>query len=147
MDADSTLDFPMSINGYGYLLTGTGNTLESQTVHVGYATRISFAVYGNMTIADFTVYLNLHGPDDLYSNSDTYVTYNRGSVTVTDPHDLIEDATVTIDADGNMQLIAFEITFADVMELTHIVAWTWDADRSILTMQVLDAFEVTESPP
>ena len=88
------------------------------------------------------LYLNLHGPDDEYYDSDTYITYNRGSVTVTDPHDLIESATATIDADGNVHVITFEITFADVMDLTHIVARTSDANRSILTMQVLDAFEV-----
>ena len=139
---DGALDFPISINGYGYLLTGTGNTLEPQTVRVGDETSISFAVYGDMPIEVFTMYLNLHGADDQYYDSDTYVRYDRGSVTVTDPHGLIESAAVTIDADGgNVQVITFGITFADAMDLTHIVARTSDANRSILTMQVLDAFE------
>ncbi len=138
---DGALDFPISINGYGYLLTGTGNTLEPQTVRVGDETSISFAVYGDMPIEVFTMYLNLHGADDQYYDSDTYVRYDRGSVTVTDPHDLVESSAVTIDADGNVQVITFGITFADAMDLTHIVARTSDANRSILTMQVLDAFE------
>ena len=39
-------------------------------------------------------------------------------------------------------MITFEITFAGEMDLTNMAARMWNADLSLLTVQVLDAFEV-----
>ena len=140
--AGDPLEYPISINGHGYLLGGARNTLEPQTVRAGEETTITFTVYDSSPITHFTMYMNLHGSDDQYSDSDTYVRYDAGSVLTADPHGLIESATVAIDADGDIQVITFEITFAGAMEQTNIVARLWNADLSLLTVQVLDAFEV-----
>ena len=87
--------------------------------------------------------MNLHGENDRYQDSDTHVRYDAGNVQTVDPHGLMESATVTIQAyGGDKQVVTFHITFEGAMEQTNMVARLWNADLSLLTVQVLDAFEV-----
>ena len=89
MTAGGTFGFPLEINGYGYLLGGAKNTLEPQTILAGHNVTISFTVYDRVPIVHFTLYMNLHGPDDQYSDSDTHVRYDAGTIQIVDPRGLI----------------------------------------------------------
>ena len=102
-------------------------------------------MYDRADIAHFTLYMNLHGQDTEYRDSDTYVTYDMGNIRIVDPHDLISDATVSINtskADSLRHVVAFVITFEGEMEQTNLVIRTWNTDASSTIVRVLDAFEV-----
>ena len=81
-------------------------------------------MYDRADIAHFTLYMNLHGQDTDYQDSDTYITYDMGSIRIVDPHDLISDATVSIKtsgADSLRHIVVFAITFEGEMEQTNLV--------------------------
>ena len=80
---DGTFDFPLVINGYGYLLDDATNTLVPQTVTAGDDDHaiITFTVYTQKDLAHFTLYLNLQGENTNYANSDTYITYRDDGTT------------------------------------------------------------------
>ena len=96
---DDTFEFPLVLNGYGYLLDDTTNTLVPQILTVGGDDPIivTFTVYTQKDLAHFTLYLNLSDENTDYTNSDTYITYkDDGTTGVTDPHGYIGSVTVTV---------------------------------------------------
>ena len=100
MNADNPFGFAMTINDIHYLLGGTLNTLEPQTLMTGANNTISFAVYDHADIARFTLYMNLHGQDTDYKDSDTHITYDMGNIRIVDSHDLISNASLHQDQRG-----------------------------------------------
>ena len=150
MNTDDPFHFSMAINDMHYLLGGTLNTLEPQTLLTGIDNTISFAVYDRADIAHFTLYMNLHGQDTNYQDSDTYITYDMGNIRIVDPHDLISNATVSIKtsgADSLRHVVVFVITFEGEMEQTNLVARTWNTDASFTIVRILNAFDVSTAPP
>ena len=150
MNTDDPFHFAMAINGMHYLLGGTLNTLEPQTLLTGIDNTISFAVYDRADIAHFTLYMNLHGQDTDYQDSDTYITYDMGNIRIVDPHDLISNATVSIKtsgADSLRHIVVFVITFEGEMEQTNLVARTWNTGASFTIVHILNAFDVSTAPP
>ena len=149
MNAGNPFGFAMAINDMHYLLGGILNTLEPQTLLTGVDNTISFAVYDRADIAHFTLYMNLHGQDSDYQDSDTYITYDMGNIRIVDPHDLISNATVSIKtsgADSLRHLVVFAITFEGEMEQTNLVARTWNTDASSTIVRILNAFAVSVAP-
>ena len=145
MNAGDSSNFAIAINDSHYLLGGSLNTLEPQTLLTGVPNAISFAVYDHAEIAHFTLYMNLHGQNTEYRDSDTYVTYDMGNIRIADPHDLIADATVSIktsEADSVRHIVVFSITFEDEMEQTNLVVRTWNTNASFTMVRILNAFEV-----
>ena len=145
MNAGDSSNFAIAINDSHYLLGGSLNTLEPQTLLTGVPNTISFAVYDHAEIAHFTLYMNLHGQNTEYRDSDTYVTYDMGNIRIVDPHDLIADATVSIktsEADSVRHIVVFSITFEDEMEQTNLVVRTWNTNASFTMVRILNAFEV-----
>ena len=150
MNTDDPFHFAVAINGMHYLLGGTLNTLEPQTLLTGIDNTISFAVYDRADIAHFTLYMNLHGQDTDYQDSDTYITYDMGNIRIVDPHDLISNATVSIKtsgADSLRHIVVFVITFEGEMEQTNLVARTWNTGASFTIVRILNAFDVSTAPP
>ena len=150
MNAGDTSGFAIAINDMHYLLGGSLNTLEPQTLLTGANNTISFAVHDRADIAHFTLYMNLHGQDTDYKDSDTYVTYDMGNIRIVDPHDLISYATVSIktnDADSLRHIVVFVITFEGEMEQTNLVARTWNTDASFTIVRILNAFAVSAALP
>ncbi len=146
MNSDDQFNFAIAINDSHYLLGGTLNTLEPQTLLTGVPNTIIFAVHDHADIAHFTLYMNLHGQDTDYRDSDTYVTYDMGNIRIVDPHDLIADAAVTIktnEADLSRHIVVFVITFEDEMEQTNLVARTWNTGASLTMVRILNAFAVS----
>ena len=150
MNAGDTSGFAIAINDMHYLLGGSLNTLEPQTLLTGANNTISFAVHDRADIAHFTLYMNLHGQDTDYKDSDTYVTYDMGNIRIVDPHDLISNATVTIKtnvADSLRHIVVFVITFEGEMEQTNLVARMWNTDASFTIVRILNAFVVSAPLP
>ena len=150
---DDTFDLPLVINGYGYLLDDTTNTLVPQTVMTGddSATHITFTVYTQKDLAYFTLYLNLSDENIDYVDSDTYITYkDDGTTSVTDPHGYIGSATVTVTHEDDQipekRTVRITIEFGEEpMGPTNMVAYMWNTDRKALFVKIIDAFEVVAS--
>ena len=141
-------DLPLAINGYYYLLDDTTNTLIPQTVTAGQSTEIVFTVYTKTDLAHFTLYLNMQGNDVNYVNSDTYITYTSdGTVSVTDPHGYIADATITVTQEDDSvvpekKTVTITIYFDEPMGSTNMVAYMWNTDRKATFVKMIDALEV-----
>ena len=151
---DDTFDLPLVINGYGYLLDDTTNTLVPQTVMTGddSATHITFTVYTQKDLAYFTLYLNLSDENIDYADSDTYITYkDDGTTSVTDPHGYIGSATVTVTQEDDQipekRTVRITIEFGEEpMGPTNMVAYMWNTDRKALFVKIIDAIEVVAAP-
>ena len=146
---DGTFEFPLVINGYGYLLDDTTNTLVPQTVTAGddSVARITFTVYTQKDLAHFTLYLNLSDENTDYADSDTYITYKGdGTTGVTDPHGYIGSATVTVTQEDDQiperKTVRITVEFAEPMGPTNAVAYMWNTDRKAVFIKIIDAFEV-----
>ena len=144
---DDTFDFPLEIDGQGYLLRSAYNTLVPHTVTAGQPTEITFTVYLQKEIMYFALYLNMQGSDTDYHDSDTYIVYD-GTTRVTDPHRYISDATITVhDAfegqRSQKKTVNITLEFAAPMGPTNMVVYTWDTDRRSTIVRMVDALDVT----
>ena len=152
---DGTFDFPLVINGYGYLLDDVTNTLVPQTVTAGddSAVHVTFTVYTQKDLAHFTLYLNLQDGSTDYAHSDTYITYeNDGTTGVTDPHGYIGNATVTVTQEDDQmpekKTVRITVEFGgEPMGPTNMVAYMWNTDRKAAFIKIIDALEVVAAPP
>ena len=151
---DDTFDLPLVIDGYGYLLDDTTNTLVPQTVMTGddSVAHITFTVYTQKDLAHFTLYLNLSDENTDYADSDTYITYKDDSTTsVTDPHGYIGSATVTVTQEDDQipekKTVRITVEFAEPMGPTNMVAYMWNTDRKAAFIKIIDAFEVVAVLP
>ena len=149
-----TFDLPLVINGHGYLLDDLTNTLVPQTVRAGdnSTTHITFTVYTQKDLAHFTLYLNLSDENTDYADSDTYITYkNDGTTGVTDPHEYIGSAIVTVTQEDDQvpekKTVRITVEFAEPMGPTNMVAYMWNTDRKAVFVKVIDALEVVAPPP
>ena len=148
---DGTFDYPLVINGRGYLLDNPFNTLVPHTVMTGQPIEIMFTVYSQNDLAHFALYLNLQGNDVDYSNSDTHVTYrNDGTVRVlSDPHGYISNATVTISQDKQQpekKIVTVTIQFDEPMGQTNMVAYLWDTEAKSTRIGMIGALDVMPAP-
>ena len=148
---DGTFDFPLVINGYGYLLDDVTNTLVPQILTVGDGpTIITFTVYTQKDLAHFALYLNLQGENTNYADSDTYITYKNddGTTSVIDPHGYIgNNATITVtqedDSVPERQTVRITVEFGEEpMGPTNMVAYMWNTDRKAAFIKIIDAFGV-----
>ena len=126
---DGTFDFPLVINGYGYLLDDSTNTLVPQTATAGDGpVTVTFTVYTEKDLAHFTLYLNLSDKNTDYADSDTYITYKGdGTTVVTDPHGYIADAAITVTQEDDQvpekKTVSITIHFDEPMGPTNMVAY------------------------
>ena len=153
---DGTFDFPLVINGYGYLLDDVTNTLVPQILTVGDddPATITFTVYTQKDLAHFILHLNLQGENTDYADSDTYITYKNddGTTGVTDPHGYIGSATVTVtqedDSVPERKTVRITVEFGEEpMGSTNMVAYMWNTDRKATFIKIIDAFEVVAVLP
>ena len=140
------VDSDVIIGGKNYLLAGGANTLESpHDIMAGQAVDIVLTAYATTDITHFTIYLNLHGDDVEYSDSDTYVRYDQGAVSIRDPHGFISDASIAIERDGKQPIkktITALIGFDSKMGLTNMVMYMWNENRKSTLIQIFNALDI-----
>ena len=139
------VDTNITIDGQSYSV-GSGTLIKPHDVVTGQATDIAFTAYSASDIIHFTVYLNLHGNDVAHSNSDTYISYDHGTVQTHDPHGFISDASITVTEDSEQpikNIIDTLVEFDGKMGLTNMVVHIWNDDRRSELIKVLDALEIT----
>ena len=145
VNATGLLDPPLVINGSAYMLGGIFNTLEPQTLKSGEPISIIFTVYSRADIVHFTLYMNLQGADPRQSASDTYIRFDRGTVSVADPNGFIAGANVTITQDPGAAYkyrIQVDVEFAKGMEQTGMIIGLRSARSAPTAVYVINAFEV-----
>ena len=142
-----TVDDGIIIDGQSYDVGSGTVTIKPHDITTGQATDIIFTAYSTADIIHFTIYLNLHGNDIGYSDSDTYISYDQGTVQIHDPHGFISDAsTITVTEDAGQpdkKIIRITIEFDDAMGLSNMVAYMWNTDRKATFIKIIDALEVT----
>ena len=139
------VDTNITIDGQSYRV-GSGTVIKPHDVMTGQATDIAFTAYSASDIIHFTVYLNLHGNDITYSNSDTYISYDHGTVQIHDPHGFISDASITVTEDSEQpikNIIDTLVEFDGEMGLTNMVVHIWNDDRRSELIKVFDALDIT----
>ena len=140
----------MTIDGRHYDISSrTATTITPYSVTTGQDVDITFTAYTAADIIHFTIYLNLHGTDTEYSNSDTYISYDNGEVEIHDPHGFISDASIIITEDEkrlNKKIIDVSVGFDGDMGLTNMVVYMWNDDRKSVFIRVIDALDVTLEP-
>ena len=147
---DGTFDFPLVINGQGYLLDGPTNTLVPHAVAAGQPVTISVSIHDQTPIAYFAMYLNLQGDHISHLQSDTQVIWDSGQVRIIDPNGLIRNATVTISVDPDdptKKTVTLTASFSEGMGVTNMVIRTWNAGGQITTVQIFDALDVRAPEP
>ena len=136
----------LEINGQSYNVQNRVNHHPTPLeVAVDQPISMSFTAHDRLDILYFAVYLNLQDDDISYTNSDTYVEYNRGKTNIVDPHNLFSDASITISADPddrNKKTVALDITFADAIGNTNMVIRTWNADQKSSIVIITDVLNV-----
>ena len=136
----------LEINGQSYNAQNRVNHATTPLeVAVDQPISMSFTVHDRLDILYFAVYLNLQDDDTSYTNSDTYVEYNRGKTNIVDPQNLLSDASLTISPDpddSTEKTVTLGITFAEVIGDTNMVIRTWNADRQSSIVIIVDALNV-----
>ena len=141
----------MTIDGRDYDLGRGGITTIAppHNVTINHPVDMVFTAHTTADIIHFTIYLNLHGGDVGYINSDTYISYDHGVVEIYDPHGFIHNATITITEDSQQaakKIINAVIDFDDEMGLTNMVVYLWNADRSPVFIRIIDVLDITSEP-
>ncbi len=136
----------LEINGQSYNAQNRVNhNATPLEVAVDQPISISFTAHDRLDILYFAVYLNLQDDDMSYTNSDTYVEYNRGQTNITDPQDLLSDASLTVSTDpddSTEKTVTLDITFAEPIGNTNMVIRTWNADNESSIVIIVDALNV-----
>ncbi len=136
----------LEINGQSYNVQNRVNHHPTPLeVAVDQPIFMSFTAHDRLDILYFAVYLNLQDDDISYTNSDTYVEYNRGKTNIVDPHNLFSDASITISTDPddrNKKTVTLDITFADAIGNTNMVIRTWNADQKSSIVIITDVLNV-----
>ncbi len=144
---DKSFDFPLSIDGNGYALGGTTNTIvtEKKNIHIPVDMLLNFMSSNEIIHAAF--YMNLpHDSDDLYK-SDTYVIYEKGEpLQIVDPHRFFDNVKFNITKSNLKNLIDYKITFAKPMNKSDIDFLIWDKNHSSANTRILDALQVVTLP-
>ena len=143
---DGTFDFPLVMDGLGYLLDGPVNTLVPHAVPAGQAVTIKVTVHDPTPIAYFAIYLNLQGDDASHLDSDAQVIWNYGQTYVIDRSGLMRDATVTLSEDSDdptIKTFTITATLSEGMGQTNMAIRTWNADGQLAEVRIFDAITVT----
>jgi len=146
-DIYEDFDFPLSINGNGFVLGGYENTLETQTIEPGEPTEFVVVYYTNSELAHSSLNFNL-GPTRTIQGSDTQVLlYKDKPPEIIDPNGNIASFTGSINNEGDLKRVAtFLVTFSESAELPNpdIVIRTWTTELSSGDTIIYDAIEIAQ---
>ena len=147
---DGTFDFPLVINGQGYLLDGSLNTLVPHVVAAGQLVTISVSIHDQTSIAYFAMYLNLQGNEISHLQSDAQIIWDSGEVRMIDPDGLMQDATITLSEDPDdpaRKTATITVTLSEGMGETNMVMRTWNTAGQLTEVKIFDALDVRAPEP
>ena len=143
----STIDFPLSIDGNGFILTQYANTIKTQTAKTGESTQLKLILSDHSGIGHVGLYTNIPGSSGEIQHSDTYIIYDKSKqIEITDPHGLFYNVTLTTSKEGAKHEFLYNITFAKPMDTSDIIIRTWDEKRNSADTKIFDAIKVVGEP-
>ncbi len=145
---DGIFDFPLVINGLGYLLDGPVNTMVPHAVTAGQNVTMVVGIYDQAPIEYFAIYLHLQDDQASHLQSDAQAIWDSGDVRVTDPGGLMRNVTLTVledPGDPARKAATLSATFSEGMGESNMVIRTWNTAGQIAVVRIFDAIAVT--PP
>jgi len=146
-DVYEDYDFPLSINGNGFVLGGYENTLVPQTVNPGEPIEFTLVFYTTSEIAHTSLNFNL-GQTRTIAGSDTQVLLYKDKFEIIDPNGNIAFATGSLNNEGDLKRVAtFSITFSEDIQWSNsdLVIRTWNDNLNSGDTIVYDAIQVAPS--
>jgi len=142
---DPTIDFPLKIDGDGFVLPWYSSTIATRTKTVGEPVKVQLFINHVYEIQHIGFYTNLRGSDSEIENSDTYIIYDKSNpLQIIDPNNIFSSVKITSTKDGSKNTFVFEFVFARPMEKSGIIIRLWDSIRSSSDAKILDAWVVKE---
>ena len=144
---DPSIDYPISINGNGYLLTQHANTIQTYTGKTGEPISFKMTLYDATGVEHIALYTNLRGDARDIQDSDTYLTYNEGKpLEITDPHGFFSNVNFTESEYNGKYIADFNMTFAKPMNTSDVMIRTWDEKRNSGDIKIFDAIKIEGEP-
>jgi len=121
------------------------NSMPTAIVETG--TDITFRVLlyengGKDALSHITLYTNVHNSNSKVSDSDTYLRYNDGEVTLKDPNGIFSKGNISFVQRGSSVEVVFELTTEKTMELSDILVRAWDNKRNSVDAKFVDAIKI-----
>lgn len=140
-----TFDYPLSIDGGGYLLGRYSNTIDTVTEKTNTPVALNLNIPAT-NLQHLALYTDLHGVENDLTKSDTYIIYDKGSpLQIVDPHHYFDHVTFDLVTDGIKNKISYGITFANPMDKANIVLRTWNDRHSSSDVVLLNAWQVVDT--
>jgi len=144
---DPSIDYPISINDNGYLLTQFANTIETYQGKTGEPVSFKMTLTDATGVEHIGLYTNLRGDAREIEDSDTFVIYNEDKpLEITDPHGLFSNVNFTESEYNGKYIADFNMTFAKPMETSDVIIRTWDELKNSGDIKVFDAIKIEGEP-
>ena len=121
------------------------NQMPSAVVETGIDVSIKLLLYensGKEALEHITLYTNIRGPSSKVSQSDTYLRYNDGKVTLRDVDGVFSNGNISFVERGGDLEVVFELTAQKTMNLSDIIVRAWDSPRNMREAKFVDAIEI-----
>jgi hypothetical protein len=144
---DPSIDYPVSINGKGYLLTQFANTIQTYTGKTGEPTSFKMNLSDATGIQHIGLYTNLRGDHREVQDSDTYLIYDEGNqLEITDPRGYFSNVNFTESEYNGKYIAEFNMTFAKPMDTSDIIIRSWDERLNSGDTKIFDALKIEGEP-
>jgi len=144
---DPSIDYPVSINGNGFLLTQYANTIQTYTGKTGEHVSFKMTLFDATGVEHIALYTNLRGDAREIQDSDTFIIYNEDKpLEITDPHGFFSNVNFTESEYNGKYIASFDMTFAKPMDTSDVIVRTWDELRNSGDLKVLYAIKIDGEP-
>ena len=144
---DPSIDYPLSINGNGYLLTQFANTIQTYTGKTGEPISIKMTLFDATGVEHVGLYTNLRGDGREVQDSDAYIIYNEDRpLEITDPNGFFANVNFTESEYNGKYIANFNMTFAKPMDMSDVIIRTWDEHLNSGDIKIFDAIKIEGEP-
>ena len=144
---DPSIDYPITINGNGYLLTQYANTIQTYTGKTGVPISFKMTLFDATGVEHIGLYTNLRDDAREVQDSDTYVIYNEGKpLEITDPHGFFSNVNFTESESNGKYITDFNMTFAKPMNTSDLIIRTWDEKKNSGDIKIFNAIKIEGEP-
>ena len=144
---DPSIDYPLSINGNGYLLTQYANTIQTYTGKTGEPISFKMTLFDATGVEHIGLYTNLRGDHREISDSDTFVIYHEDKpLEISDPNGFFSNVNFTESEYNGKYSGVFNMTFAKPMDTSDVIIRTWDELLNSGDIKVFDAIKIEGEP-
>jgi len=139
---NTSFDYPLYIDGKGYVLGGYQNTIKTVTEKTGTPVDIQLHILGT-DLTHIALYANLQGTSTEIGDSDTYIIYDKGQpLQKVDPHGYFDHIGFDLTTEAGKNKIDYTITFANPMDKSDIIFRAWTATHASADVKLVDVMEV-----